>query len=225
MATHQQDSVPPAAPSTSASRRRPLGFSIALAGFVLGAILWSFLSVYTVATDEYAVVTAFGNPVTVNASPGLKFKLPYQSVIKFDRRLNILTPGIGEYLTLEKTPVVASATILWRIAEPRQFLRTVFAKAGAESRLADMLSSQLGAAIGREPLGAFVSTDPAAYRADAVIAAVAAGCRDIALRDYGIDVVDVQLQRLDFPERNRLKCVRADEIGTDAHQHAIPCRR
>jgi modulator of FtsH protease HflC len=29
--------------------------------------------------------------------------------------------------------------------------------------------------------------------------------RTTALRDYGIEVVDVQLQRFDFPERNRLR--------------------
>ena len=34
---------------------------------------------------------------------------------------------------------------------------------------------------------------------------VAASCRNVALRDYGIEVVDVQLQRFDFPERNRLR--------------------
>ncbi len=43
-----------------------------------------------------------------------------------------------------------------------------------------------------------------AYRAEALLAEVAANCRSIALRDYGIEVLDVQLLRFDFPKRNRL---------------------
>jgi regulator of protease activity HflC (stomatin/prohibitin superfamily) len=50
-----------------------------------------------------------------------------------------------------------------------------------------------------------VSIQPGAYRADAVLEEVTGTLREIAKRDYGIDLVDVQLQRFDFPERNRLR--------------------
>src|SRR5262249_61049815 len=40
-------------------------------------------------------------------------------------------------------------------------------------------------------------------RAEAVIAGVARRCRDVALKDYVIDVVDVQLRNFDFPKQNR----------------------
>jgi membrane protease subunit HflC len=49
----------------------------------------------------------------------------------------------------------------------------------------------------------FVSLDPTAYHADAVLAEATRKCRDAALRDYGIAVVDVQLQNVDFPKQNR----------------------
>jgi membrane protease subunit HflC len=44
-----------------------------------------------------------------------------------------------------------------------------------------------------------------AYRAEDILAGVTEQCRNTARRDYGIAVADVQLQRFDFPERNRLR--------------------
>ena len=175
---------------------------VAMAGAI--AVGAGFLCFFTVDASEFAVVTEFGNPVQVVLDPGLQIKYPYQSVAKFDKRLHVYTPPFTEFLTVEKTPVVASSAVLWRIADPYKFLQTVFDRLGAESRLSEIVFGEMGAAIGREPLSSFVATAEDEYRADAILAEVAENCRRVAARDYGIDVVDVQLQRLDFPERNRL---------------------
>jgi membrane protease subunit HflC len=167
------------------------------------AMLFSSLFLFTVDAAQYAVVTEFGKPVQVITEPGLSFKLPYQSVHTFDRRVFAYGRPASEFLSLEKTPIVASSTIIWRIADPRRFFETVFDRVGAESRLRDILFAALGAAIGQSPLTTFVSLDPAAYHADAVLAEVTRKCREAALRDYGIAVVDVQLQNVDFPKQNR----------------------
>jgi membrane protease subunit HflC len=180
------------------ARRAVLAVSVILVGAVTA------LCFFTVDTSEYAVVTEFGEPVAVITTSGLHFKYPYQRVAKFDNRLFIHTPPLSEFLTLEKTSVVASSAILWRIDDPQKFLETVFNRIGAESRLSDILFAELGAAIGGAPLEAFISADPGVYRAEAIIAGVARRCREIALRDYGIAVTDIKLQRLDFPKRNRL---------------------
>jgi membrane protease subunit HflC len=163
------------------------------------------LCLFTVDTAEYAVVTQFGAPVQVLREPGLGFKLPYQNVDRFDKRLFVYAPPLSEFLTLEKTAVVASVAILWRILEPRKFFETVFDRLGAQARLSDIVFAELGAAIGSTPLDAFVSVEPGAYQADRVLAGVTGTLREVAARDYGIDLVDVQLQRFDFPERNRLR--------------------
>jgi len=173
---------------------------LAVAGALAALTL---LSCYAVATGEYGLVTEFGKPVKVVTTPGLGFKLPYQSLRTFDARLVAFTPASSEFLTVEKTSVVAAGTILWRIGDAKKFFQTVFDRSGAESRLGDILFSELGAAIGRSPLAAFASVEPGAYRAEAIVAEVAARCRDIALRDYGIEVADVQLRSFDFPKQNR----------------------
>ncbi len=118
------------------------------------------LSVFTVGAGEFALVSQFGNPVRVVEAPGLHLKHPYpfQSVTTFDRRLYVLVPPPSEFLTLGKRTVVASGFVLWRIADPRKFLQTVFDQRGAEARLGDILFAELGAALGAAPLSAFVST-------------------------------------------------------------------
>ena len=185
------------------TRRRRVRIAVAVgaAGVLAAAAL---LCSYAVQTGEYALVTEFGKPVRVVTTPGLRFKLPYQSVRTFDSRLFAYTPPSTEFLTVEKTPVVAASTVLWRINDPKRFFQTVFDRAGAESRLGDILFAELGAAIGRSPLSAFISTEPGAYRADAILTEVGVKCREVALRDYGIDVRDVLLRRFDFPQQNRL---------------------
>ncbi len=173
----------------------------------LGAVLVGLASLcmFTVDAGEYAVVTQFGKPVRVEHKPGLKFKLPapFQTVSRFDRRLFVLVPPPREFLTLGKNAVVASGFIVWRVHDPKRFMQTVFDRAGAESRLSDILFAELGAALGGAPFSAFVSTAPGGYRAEAVLDGVTRQYRELALRDYGIDVVEVGLRRLDFPEQNR----------------------
>ena len=178
-----------------------------LAVLGLGAVLVGLASLclFTVGEGEFAVVTQFGRPVRVESTPGLKVKrpAPFQTVARFDRRLFALVPTPREFLTLGKKNVIASGFILWRVHDPEKFMQTVFDRVGAESRLADILFSELGAALGGAPFPAFVSTAPGEYRAEAILADVTRQYREIAWRDYGIEVVDVRLRRLDFPEQNR----------------------
>lgn len=183
--------------------RRPVRIvaGLAVAGAAIAAA-WACL--FTVEAGEYALVTEFGNPVKVVTTPGLQVKLPFQSARTFDVRVFAFGPPPSEFLTIEKTPVVASSTILWRIADPQRFFQTVFDRSGAESRLADILFAEFGAAIGRSPMAAFVSTEPGSYRASVILTEVSAKCRELARRDYGIDVIDVQLRSFDFPKQNRL---------------------
>src|SRR5262245_19696473 len=125
------------------------------------------LCVFTVRAGEFAVVTQFGRPVRVESAPGLKLKLPapVQTVARFDGRLFALVPPPREFLTLGKRNVVASGLILWKVRDPQKFMQTVFDRAGAESRLADILFAELGAALGSAAFPAFVSTAPGEYQA------------------------------------------------------------
>ena len=90
------------------------------------------LCFFTVDSADYAIVTDFGKPTQVITAPGLGFKHPLQSVRTFDRRLFVYASPPSEFLTIEKTPVVASGTILWRVADPKRYFETVIDRRGAE---------------------------------------------------------------------------------------------
>lgn len=181
-------------------RRKYFVAAVGAIGVLLGLASTSF---FGVGTGQFALVTEFGKPVQVIDEAGLAIKYPWQRVHTFDRRLFAFTPMASEFLTLEKTPVVAGSTILWRIGDPRKFFQTVFDRAGAESRLGDILFAELGAAIGRSPLTAFVSTESDAFKAAGILAGVSEKCAEVASRDYGIEVTGVLLRSFDFPKQNR----------------------
>ncbi|MBV9252171.1 MAG: protease modulator HflC [Acetobacteraceae bacterium] len=198
MGRRNEGGIATAAGKAWSFRRHGVGALVLVA---LGAVVAQ--CVFVVGTTESALVTDFGNPVRAISTPGLHFKFPYQTVRRFDTRTFVTTPPASEFLTLEKTPVVASGTILWRIADAKRFFETVFDRTGAESRLGDIMFAQLGAAIGRSPLTAFVSSEPGQDEADTILAGVTAQCRSIARQDYGIDVGQILLRGFDFPVQNR----------------------
>jgi modulator of FtsH protease HflC len=186
------------------ARARPTPRSAAIiVAVIFAAAAWR--SVFTVDEAQDAIVTDFGRPTQIITAPGLGFKYPHQSLQAFDRRVFVYVAASSEFLTLEKTPVVAAGTVLWRLGDRKRYFETVAERSAAESRLGDVLYAELGAAIGRNPITAFVSVALEGDQVDRVMAEVAARCRAVALRDYGIEVVDVQLREFDFPKQNRAR--------------------
>src|SRR6267378_4378399 len=136
---------------------------LAALGFTRGVTLLAIfglgvasLCLYTVGEREFAVVSQFGRSVRVESTPGLKLKLPapFQTVTRFDRRLFALVPAPREFLTLGKQSVVATGLILWRVEDPAKYMRTVFDRVGAESRLADILFAEPGERVRPDEVGA-----------------------------------------------------------------------
>jgi membrane protease subunit HflC len=152
-----------------------------------------------------AIVTQFGRPIRVITTSGLNWKLPQpiQAVRMFDRRLLIYDPKPTEFLTNDKKNVVVDAFVAWRIADPAKFLETVNNREGAEVRMADIVASELGVALGRYPLHALISTNPDSMRLSEIMGGVAENCRSTAKASFGIDVADVRMKRLAFPEQNK----------------------
>jgi len=173
-------------------------------GFVaLCAVLSMF---FTVDETELAIVSQFGNPVRVISEPGLKIKwpTPFQSVLRFDKRVSVFTSRPSEFLTQDKKNIVVESFACWRILDARKFLQTVKDVAGAKLRLGDMIDSEFGAALGTVPLNALISTDPEAIRLEQVNAGVLDNCRRKAEQNYGIEVVSVRVRRFNFPEQNKV---------------------
>lgn len=134
---------------------------------------------------------------------GLHFKMPWQSAIRIDRRLQVYDPRPSEFLAAEKKNVDLDVYVCWRVTDPQRFLETVNDTLGAEARLHDIVWSQLAATVGSHPIESLVSNDPEQHQLDEIQQTVAEACAEQAARAYGIAVVDVRLKRVGVPDQVR----------------------
>jgi len=178
-----------------------------VSGFIIGGFLILLLSSIFFQVDEtqFAIITQFGKPTRVITSAGLNLKWPdpIQSVRRFDRRLLLFDPEPSEFLTQDKKNILADIYMGWRIREPLRFLEAVKERSVAEVFLADIASAAMGATLGNYPLTALVSTDPDEIKVTEIMAEVTSKCSQRAKADYGIDILEVRLKRLNLPDQNK----------------------
>lgn len=172
------------------------------AGAVVAAVL---LGRSFVALDEtqYGIVTEFGRHVTTLREPGFHWKLPHQSVLRFDRRLQLYNPRPSEFLTKDPKNILLDVYVCWRVDDPLVFLQRVTDKAGAEARLHDVVWADLAAQVGTRMLSELVSDQAGEMVAPKILDEVLLRCRERAGPGLGIEVVDVRLKRLNLPEQNK----------------------
>lgn len=180
------------------------------------------LSLFTVDRTEFVYLTEFGRPIRTfdganEADAGLHLKWPWpvQSVQRLDRRLQYFDLPGAELLTrdpkrntIDKTLTI-DAYVCWRIADDPggvdRFIRGVGTPDGARSVLGQRINSELGAAVGELELDDLISTEPGKVDArrkalrHRLLDAGSQPLRDVARRDYGIEVVDVRLRRTNHP--------------------------
>jgi membrane protease subunit HflC len=167
-----------------------------VAGLVLAA--WN-LAAYRVPQWMQAIVVQLGEPVRTVQEPGLYWKLPLiQNVLYFDRRLLDYNASPREILTKDKQQLVVDNYSRWRIRDPLQFYRTVRNEEGAQSRLDDIIYSNLRETLGRHTLREIINEKRA------VLMEQVTKRSDEKAREYGIEVVDVVIKRADLPEKNEL---------------------
>jgi membrane protease subunit HflC len=173
-------------------RRWVVVLAVALAG--LG--VWSF-ALFRVPQWMQVIVLQLGEPVRTVRHPGLYAKLPFvQEVLYFDRRMLEYDASPKEILTRDKQQLVVDNYARWRIIDPLQFYRTVRNEEGAQSRLDDILYSNVRETLGRHTLREIVSE-----KRSELLEQVTKRSDENA-RGYGIEVIDVRIKRADLPEKN-----------------------
>jgi modulator of FtsH protease HflC len=171
-------------------------WGIAIGTIVLLVAVWN-LCFFTVPVWMQAVVLQLGEPVRTVREPGLYVKIPFiQTVMFFDRRLLEYDASPKELLTRDKQQLVVDNYTRWKIIDPLKYYQAVRDEAGAQSRLDDIIYSNLRENFGRQTLLEILSTKREELMADITRKS------DKATRDYGIEVVDVRVKRADLPEKN-----------------------
>ncbi|MFU8831280.1 MAG: protease modulator HflC [Wenzhouxiangella sp.] len=98
--------------------------------------------VFVLDEADQAIIVQFGEPRgDIISEPGLKLKLPWQQVRRFDKRLLNWDGDVTQIPTLGREFILVDTTARWRIEDPLQFLRSVRDERGARTRLDDIIDS------------------------------------------------------------------------------------
>ncbi len=167
--------------------------------FVAGALALLMLAasmLFVVDQRQVGVVYALGEIKEVITEPGLKFKLPppFQNVVFLDKRVQTLdSPETRPIFTAEKKSLVIDWLVKWRISEPRQFIRNNGADfRNLENRLAPVVQAAFNEEITKRNVTAVLATEREKVMNDVKTRLVEEA------KDFGIEIVDVRIKRVDF---------------------------
>ncbi len=203
--------------------------SFSIVGLVLLVVILLMLmsAFYTLEEGQQAVIVQFGRPVgeTVTEA-GLHFKIPFiQEVRRFEKRLLIWDGDPNQTPTKGREFIWVDTTARWRIADARKFLESVATERGAQSRLDDIIDSVVRDQVSSSELVELVRSStwevPQAEALEEVTEErekeikkqIVRGREEITrtillessriIPQYGIELVDVRLKRLDYVESVR----------------------
>lgn len=176
------------------NQRILIGIGIAAAAVIF--ILYSAL--FTVNQTQQALVLQFGNPVRVISEPGLNIKVPFiQNVEFFERRVLPFDAGAVELVLGDQRRLVVDTFARYRITDPLRFRQSVGNEEQFRGRLEPITFSALRSVLGEVSLFTILSEERAALM-DRI-----ANEANTALRQFGVEVVDVRIKRADLPTENQ----------------------
>lgn len=179
---------------------------ITLVLLLLMAIV-TFSSMYQVNEIEHAILLRFGKPVggPVNTA-GLKFKMPFvDNVIKLDKRILEYDSEPKELTTKDKKTIIIDNYAKWKIADPLLYLKSVRTEAEAQKRLDDIVYSELRQVLGKYNLLEIISDK----REEIIELSNKNSVKK--LRDFGIELVDIRIKRVELPGENETNIYRRME--------------
>ncbi len=191
------------------------------------ALILLFNSLFIVDERQQCIITQFGEPVgDAIVDAGLQFKIPFiQNVHYFEKRVLEWDGDPKQIPTSDKRYIWLDAFSRWRIIDPLKFFETTRNETFAHSRLDDVISGTTRDIVSSNKLLDIVRNSnremlfTEEYRAssmeDIVSAEIENGRKEIAdmifesskslINEYGIELIDVKIKRLNYVEEVRSK--------------------
>lgn len=166
-------------------------------GVIVAVIVLGLVSssVYVVTEYERAVVTRFGRLVHTDVAPGLHFKLPVDTVRKFDGRLLTADMRPESFFTVENKRLIVDSYIKWRIKNVENYFK---ATSGVEIDAANLLASRVSDGL-RNHFGQRTMHEVVSGRRDELMAELTQTLNATAETLLGIEVIDIRVKRIDLP--------------------------
>jgi membrane protease subunit HflC len=204
------------------SKRLVIGISVVI-------LIALYSSLYTLEEGMQAIVVQFGRPVGKTLTEaGLHMKLPFiQEVRRFEKRLLVWDGDPNQVPTKGREFIWVDTTARWRISDAKKFLENVASEEGAQSRLNDILDSVVRDQVSSSELVELVRSaswevpedemlkEIPKEREEELKREIARGREEITrtillearkiIPQYGIDLVDLRIKRLDYVKSVREK--------------------
>jgi len=114
-----------------------IGIIVLLIVFAIGGVF------YTIDETQQVVVTQFGRLIgQPKDKPGLNWKLPWQTVTRFDKRILEWDGDADQIPTREKRLIWVDTTARWRISNALKFMQRMGTEQGAQTRLDDIIDAK-----------------------------------------------------------------------------------
>ncbi len=153
------------------------------------------LSMFTVSETQLAIRTEFGAIVGTYRAPGLHFKLPWDMVTKFDRRILSQSYNSETFLTNDNRGLIADFYVKWRVKNPVLYYTATGGREElAAERLADIVKDGIKSVVAERTLQQIVSAERTAVTGQMF------GAASRSATGLGIELVDVRVQRIDLPD-------------------------
>ena len=161
---------------------------------ILIALVLCWRSIFIVDESEVALISSGeAQPVTYGA--GMHLKSPLATVHIFDRRLVTHAYGGESFLSQDQKPLTVGFYLRWRLVDPARYLSAAGGdEETAAGRLADLVRARIRETLAAAPLAADIAgprPNAGALHTDQLRAAAEL---------LGVELVDVQLQRIELPE-------------------------
>ncbi|MGR9116038.1 MAG: protease modulator HflC [Gammaproteobacteria bacterium] len=162
---------------------------------IVVVLIIGMMSIFTVTETEKAIKFKLGEIVRDDYTPGLYFKWPFiNNVKKFDSRIQTMDTKPERFLTAEKKNVIVDSFVKWRIGNLKKYYTVVAGDINqANLRLDQIIKDAFRSEFGKRDIKQLVSTDRSAIRE------ILLKKSKLAAAALGLDIIDVQVKRIDLP--------------------------
>lgn len=156
---------------------------------------------YTVEENEFACVMRFSKIIDTKSDAGLHIKIPFIDEIRYFPKTAILYDiPPSEVLTADKKNMTVDSYILWKISDPFLFYQSIGTISEAQLSLNAFTYTALKNLMGTLQQNDIINEEGSAGRND-IYAGIATEVGAIATQ-FGIEILDIKIKRLDLPYDN-----------------------
>jgi membrane protease subunit HflC len=186
------------------------GLALLVGVFLLGQTFF-----YTLDQRDSAIVLRFGQAEHVINTPGLHEKLPWEQVVKLDKRNQSLDVTKDEVIAADQERLVVDAFMRYRITDPLQYYRALGDDQVARELLTRIVNSSLLEVLGSASSGDIIS----GKRSELMVQTRNEVAKQALASRLGVQIIDVRIKRADLPPANeaavfqRMKTQRQQEAA------------